>query len=356
MFILTINPGSTSTKIGIFNGSENALKEVHTETIRHDASELAAFPSLIAQLDFRRNLIEKAVENAGLNLWEFKGFVGRGGLLRPIESGVYKVNDDMLADLISGLQGEHASNLGGLLAHALARTHGEDAYIADPVVVDELCPEARVSGHPLIARKSIFHALNHKAIARKYCADNKLAYTDINLIIAHMGGGISVGAHERGRVVDVNDALNGDGPFTPERCGALPARQLIDLCFSGKHTREEVRAMIQPKGGLVAWFGINDFQKACELAQTDEKVRLVIDAMLYAVSKSIGSCAAALRGKIDAILLTGGLAYSTYLVDYITQRTSFIAPVRAYPGEDELLALASAVLRVLSGEEEAKEY
>jgi len=356
MLILTINPGSTSTKLGIFNGDRDGLKELHTETIRHEAGELAAFPTLISQLGFRKELIIRAVKNAGLEMGDIGGFIGRGGLIRSIESGCYKVNEAMLADAGSGLQGVHASNLGSLLAHAVAQTQGKDAYIADPVVVDELMPEARISGHPLMERVSIFHALNHKAIAKKHCKDHGLDYAEANLIVAHMGGGVSVGAHRKGRVVDVNNALYGEGPFSPERCGTLPARQLIDICFSGKYTKEEICAMVQPKGGLVAYFGINDFKKAVEMAGTDEKARVVLDAMLYNIAKAVCACAAALCGRADAVLLTGGMAYSAYLVEYITRRVEFIAPVYAYPGEDELWALASAVFRVLTGEEEAKVY
>ncbi|MCL2406665.1 MAG: butyrate kinase [Defluviitaleaceae bacterium] len=356
MLILAINPGSTSTKIGVFDGSGIDVREVYVENIKHSSEELSGYPTLASQFELRRDIIMKTIEKAGVKVSDITGFVGRGGLLRPLESGCYKVNEALLRDAEVGVQGTHASNLGGILANAVANTQGKEAYIADPVVVDELCNEARISGHPLIPRRSIFHCLNQKAIAKRHCKQNNMDYNKSNLIVAHMGGGVSVGAHRHGRVIDVNNALDGEGPFSPERCGTLPARQLIDLCFSGEYTANEVRAMIQPKGGLVAYFGINDFKEACDMAETNAEVKLVLDAMCYSIAKFIGSAAVALDGVVDAILLTGGMAHSKYLVDYITNKVKFISPVYPYPGEDELLALSAAVHRVLRGEEEAKLY
>lgn len=356
LLILTINPGSTSTKIGIFSGqgTDQEPTPVFVENIRHSAEELSAFATLYDQLDYRRDLILATVKKAGFSLGDIEGFIGRGGLLRPIESGVYKVNDAMTADLHKGIQGVHASNLGGLLAHAVSG--GKGAYIADPVVVDELSSVARISGHPLFKRTSIFHALNQKAIARRHCRLHGLSYNDVNLIVTHMGGGVSVGAHAKGRVIDVNNALDGDGPFSPERSGTLSVGQLINYCFSGKYTEKEIRAMIQPKGGLVAYFNTNDLQEVEEMAKSNDQAALVLDAMAYRVAKEIGAAAISFRGKVDAILLTGGMAYSDRLTSYITDHTAFIAPVHKYPGEDELQALASAIMRVFTGEEEVKVY
>lgn len=352
MKILTINPGSTSTKIGIFHDETAMVKK----TIAHSAKELAAFPTLIDQLGYRENLILETIKNSGFNPSDFDGIIGRGGVLRPIESGVYKINEDMINDLRSGKRGLHASNLGGLLAHAIAGETGKDAYIADPVVVDELWDIARVTGHPLIVKPCIFHALNHKAIARKHCTETSTDYSKSTLIVVHLGGGISVALHQNGRVVDVNNALDGEGPFSPERCGSLPSKQLIELCCDGGYTKNELLSMIQPKGGLVAYLGTNDFREAFEMTENDPAGRLVVDAMLYKTAKEVGAMAAAACGKVDGVVLTGGMAYSQYVTDYLTNRASFIAPVYVYPGEDELWALASSLLRVLKGQETAKVY
>ena len=357
MLILTINPGSTSTKIGIFNGKSNLeLDTIYVETVRHSPKDLSAYPDMVSQLEYRKTLIEDAIKKAGFDPDALEGFIGRGGLLRPIESGVYEVNENMIKDLTEAKRGVHASNLGGILTRAIAVPRGKKAYIADPVVVDELCPVARISGHPLFKRVSVFHALNQKAIARKYCWNNNLHYDKVNLIVAHMGGGISVGAHENGKVIDVNNALDGDGPFSPERSGTMSMGRLIELCFSGEYTETDIRAMIQPKGGLMAHLGTNDLQQAEEMAKTDKNAALILDGMYYRIAKEIGAAAVAISGKTEAVLLTGGMAHSKALVEYITERVSFIAKVFVYPGEDELLALATAALRVLSGEEMAKVY
>ncbi len=357
MHLLAINPGSTSTKIGIFSADDDgALTLVAREAISHTTEELAAFGHLNDQLAYRTALVEKAVKEAGLDLGEIDGFVGRGGLVRSLESGVYRVDEAMLADLRAGLQGTHASNLGGQIAHALASSYGKDAYIADPVVVDELAPVARLSGHPALERRPLFHALNQKAIARRYAAEQGKRYEDVNVVVAHLGGGISVGAHQRGRVVDVNDALDGDGPFSPERTGNLPSGQLVDLCFSGEHTHAEVKAMLVPRGGYVAYFGTNDAQQVARDAGTDPEKALVQDAMAYQVAKYVGAMAVALSGDVDAVLLTGGIAHGQAIVDAITRRVEFLAPVHVYPGEDELLALAGAAHRALTGEQEIRTY
>jgi len=356
MNILAINPGSTSTKIGIYEVENGQLKLVAKETITHSTGELSQFNDVNDQIDYRANLIKQAVTNAGLTLADIDGFVGRGGLVRSLESGVYEVNDSLINDLKVGVQGKHAANLAGQIAHALAKTQGKTAYIADPEVTDELAPVARISGHPKLERRSLFHALNQKAIARRYAKEHGKRYEDTNVIVAHLGGGVSVGAHLRGRVIDVNDALDGDGPFSPERTGNVPSGQLVDLCFSGDYTHDEVKRMLVPGGGYVAYFGTNNAQQIADEAKTDPKKALVQDAMAYQVAKYIGAMAAALHGQVDAILLTGGIVHSETIANAIKDRVSFIAPVITYPGEDELLALASAAQRVLQGEETVKQY
>lgn len=356
MNILAINPGSTSTKIGIYRVDGDQLSLVARESISHSTEELSLFDDLNDQIDYRTKLIEQAVKNAGLEMSDIDGFVGRGGLVRSLESGVYRVNDAMLNDLRIGVQGKHASNLAGQIAHALAESQGKDAYIADPEVTDELAPVARLSGHPLLPRRSLFHALNQKAIGRRYAREQGRRYEDVNVIVAHMGGGVSVGAHQHGRVIDVNDTLDGDGPFSPERTGNVPSGQLVDLCFSGDYTHAEVKSMLVPRGGYVAYFGTNDALQISKDAETDPEKALVQDAMCYQVAKNIAAMAAALEGKVDAILLTGGIVNNEKIVAAIKRRVDFIAPVIVYPGEDELLALASAVQRALQGEEEIKTY
>lgn len=350
---LIINPGSTSTKIGVYYDKEPIL----VETLRHSAEEIGSYKDIYDQLNFREQVILKVLKERNIKIDELSAVVGRGGLLKPIEGGTYLVNDAMIADLKEGVQGQHASNLGGIIAKGIADDIKIPAYIVDPVVVDEMDDIARVSGMPEIERKSIFHALNQKAIAKRYANDIGTEYEKLNLIVVHLGGGISVGAHKLGKVVDVNNALDGEGPFSPERAGGLPVGDLVKLCFSGKYTYSEMKKKINGKGGMVAYLGTNDAKKAGERADAgDEKARLVIDAMAYQVAKEIGKCAAVLQGKVDAILLTGGIAYSKYIVNYIKERVEFISKVIVYPGEDELLALAEGGLRVLNGEEKAKEY
>jgi len=279
-------------------------------------------------------------------------------LIKPIPSGVYEVNDTLLADLKHPPQGEHASNLGGLIAYDIAQSlpQGVKAYIADPVVVDELQDVARISGHPAFKRVSIFHALNQKAIARAYAKETGKKYEELNLIIAHLGGGISVAAHQEGKVVDVNNALDGEGPFSPERSGTLPTGQLVDLCFSGSKSQSEIKRMIKGEGGLMAHVGTNDAYVVEMKALEDPKYKLIQDAMSYQIAKSIGAMAAVLQGKIDAILLTGGIAHNPYVTDYVKKMTAFIAPMKIYPGEDEMRALAVNGLMVIRGELEVQIY
>lgn len=352
--ILAINPGSTSTKIAIFEDEEQKF----VKNIKHPAEEIVKFESVAAQFQFRENIILSELKEAGFDIHDIQAIVGRGGLVKPIESGVYEVNEALVADLNNPPLGEHASNLGGLIAHDIARTlgNGVKAYIADPVVVDELQDVARVSGHPAFRRVSIFHALNQKAIARTYAREVGKPYESLNLIVAHLGGGISVGAHDHGRVIDVNNALDGDGPFSPERSGSLPTGQLVDLCFSGTKTKAEIRRIIKGEGGLVGHLGTNDAYEVEMKAKEDPHYKLIQDAMSYQVAKSIGAMAAVLKGRVDAILLTGGIAYNPFLVDYVREMVGFIAPLKVYPGEDEMRALAMNGLMVIRGELYPKIY
>ncbi|MCL2556636.1 MAG: butyrate kinase [Firmicutes bacterium] len=350
--ILSINPGSTSTKIAVYDNEERVFQE----NVKHSTEELAKFNKLTDQFDVRQSVILKTLEEKGIELKSLNGVIGRGGLLKPMEGGTYIISDNMIKDLHIGVQGEHASNLGGLIANSIAKTLGVPAYIADPVVVDELADVARISGHPEFPRKSIFHALNQKAIARLYCSDKKIDYKKVNLIVAHMGGGVSVGLHSNGRVIDVNNALDGDGPFAPERSGSLPMGSIIKACFSGKYSENDMKKIITGKGGLVAYFESNDFVELEGRAKTDKDVRLALDAFCYQIAKEIGALSTITSGKIDAILLTGGIAHSKDVIRYIKDKVEFIAPVYAYPGEDEMWALACAALRVLKGDEKAKEY
>lgn len=350
---LIINPGSTSTKIGVYDDEDPIL----VETLRHSAEEIGSYKEIYDQLKFREGVILKVLKERNIRINELSAVVGRGGLLKPIEGGTYTVNNVMIADLKEGIQGQHASNLGGIIAKGIAEGLKIPAFIVDPVVVDEMDDIARVSGMPEIDRVSIFHALNQKAIAKKYAKETGTDYDKLNLIVVHLGGGISVGAHKLGKVVDVNNALDGEGPFSPERAGGLPVGDLVKLCFSGRYHQSEIKKKINGKGGIVAYLGTNDAKKAGERAEAgDEQAKLVLDAMAYQVAKEIGKCAAVLKGKVDAILLTGGIAYSKHVVSYIKERVEFISKVVVYPGEDELLALAEGGLRVLKGEEIAKEY
>ena len=352
--ILAINPGSTSTKFSLFEEE----KLVFEKTLRHSSEELKKFERITDQFHFRRNLIMNELSERKTDLEKIAVVVGRGGLIKPIESGIYKVNQRMKDDLAAGFSGQHASNLGGLIADDIASSlNGASAYIVDPVVVDELQSIARISGHPEIERKSIFHALNQKAVARIYATSIGRRYEDLNFVVAHMGGGVSVGAHKNGRVIDVNNALNGDGPFSPERSGGLPSGQLVDLCFSGRFSYDELKEMITGKGGMVAYLGTNSYIEVCKMAENgDKKAILIRDAASYQIGKEIGAMAAVLNGKVDAIILTGGMAYQVTNIIAIRSMVSFIANVVVYPGEDELKALAFNGLLALDGKIEIKTY
>lgn len=351
--VLVINPGSTSTKIAVFDNEKCILEE----TLRHSAQEISSFNEIYDQYEFRKNIILETLNEKDINVTKFSAIVGRGGLLKPIEGGTYEVNEDMIEDLKKGVSGQHASNLGGIIAHEIASQLNIPAYIVDPVVVDEMDEIARISGMPEIERKSIFHALNQKAVARRAAKEMGKTYNDVNLIVAHLGGGVSVGAHRKGKVVDVNNALDGEGPMSPERSGSLPVGDLCKLCFSGKYSLDEIKKLIKGKGGIVAYLDTNDCKSVSQAVDKgDKKAALIYEAMAYQIAKEIGVCAAVLKGNVDAIVITGGIAYDEKMVNWITQRVSFISKVLVYPGEDELEALAEGGLRVLRKEEVPKVY
>jgi len=350
---LIINPGSTSTKIGVFE-DETLLFE---ETLRHSTEEIAQYDSIVDQKDFRRKIIIDLLASKNFDIKSLNVVVGRGGMLKPIPGGTYAVTEELLEDLKKGVQGQHASNLGGILAKEIADSIGVPSYIVDPTVVDELIPIARYSGVPELPRVSIFHALNQKAVAKRYAKEVGKPYETLRLIVVHMGGGVSVGAHENGKVIDVFNALDGDGAFSPERAGGVPSGALIKMCFSGKYTEKEVYGKVLGNGGLNAYLGTNDMREVTKRAKEgDEKAAETKQAFIFQVAKDIGSMACVLNGKVDQILVTGGIAYGEDIVAALKERAEWIAPFTVYPGEDELLALAQGALRVLRGEEELKKY
>ena len=353
-YIIAINPGATSTKIAVYRTN----KFVFLKTIRHDCDELLLFKETMDQLDYRMQMVVSEVKENHIPFDQVGLIVARGGLIHPIESGVYEVNEEMISDLEKGVMGDHASNLGGLIANQLLdQFPNAKAYIADPVVVDELQDVARISGHPNFQRTSIFHALNQKSTARTYAHSRGMEYEDLNLIIAHLGSGISVGAHRKGRVVDVNNGLDGEGPFGPERSGTLPTGALANYCFNSGSSYEEVRKMLAGKGGLFAYMGSKDAQWIEKQAREgDPKARLIQESMAYQISKEIGSLATVLGGEVHAIIITGGIAHNPDLTGYIKERVGFIAPVFIYPGEDEMRALSQNGAMLLSGKITAKEY
>lgn len=357
MKILAINPGSTSTKIAVFENDT----PLFTEVIRHSSQELSKYSNITDQYEFRNEVILKTLQDHDINLEELDAVVGRGGLLKPIPSGVYIVSEAMLEDLRIGVQGEHASNLGGILANEIVKkiqSKHVPAYIVDPVVVDEMDDIARFSGIPEIPRTSIFHALNQKAVARHYARDIGKRYEDLDLIVAHLGGGVTIGAHHQGWVIDVNNGLDGEGPFSPERSGTLPAGPLAKLCFSGRYQLAHIRKKITGQGGIVSYIGTNDVRIVEKRAyeENDLYCREIFEAMAYQIAKEIGAYSVVLKGKIDAILITGGLAYSDMLIKLIKDRIDWIAPIKIYPGEDEMQALAENVYMALKGELSIKEY
>ena len=351
--ILVINPGSTSTKFAIFEDDV----QTHVYTIRHTTEEITKFKHVFDQFDYRYELIISLLKKEKINLTDFAAVIGRGGMLSPVESGIYAVNQPMMELLKNATMGEHAGNLGAFLAYKIAKESGNCmAYIADPIAVDELSDLARISGLPEIPRRSTFHALNHKAIGRLHAEKVGKKYEDLNLIIAHLGGGITVGAHQKGRVVDVNEGLTGYGPFSPERSGTLDAGQLVKMCFSGKYSESELLKKLAGKGGLVAHCGTNNVQELEKRAsEGDEHIKLILRAMSYTVAKEIASLMAVFKEKIDGVLLTGGIAYNNFVVNEIKSRIEPLADVYVYPGEDELRSLALSALRALNGEK-VKEF
>jgi len=351
-YILAINPGSTSTKIAIFLGE----KKILGQNISHAAEELAPFQKIIDQHKFREKVILNFLKENKFDVNLLAAVVGRGGLLTPMASGTYLVNDQMI-DFLKNNKMEHASNLGALLASDIAKIIPVDAFIVDPVVVDEMADIARITGLPEIRRISIFHALNQKAAAREAAKKLSRPYENCRLIVAHLGGGISIGAHLDGQVIDVNNALNGDGPFAPERAGSLPSWSLIELALSGKYDAAALKKKITGKGGIVAHLNVNDMRKVEEMVKAgDRDATLVFEAMAYNVAKEIGSLAPVLEGRIDAIVLTGGIAYDEYFVELIRRRVEFLAKLIILPGEDEMTALTQGALRVLNGEEAPKQW
>lgn len=351
--LLIINPGSTSTKIGVFQ-DKNMIFE---KTLRHSVEELSKYERIYDQYEFRKEIILDSLKENNISTKDLDGVVGRGGLLQPIEGGTYEVNEKMIEDLKTGVLGEHASNLGGILAYEIVKENQGKAFIVDPVVVDELEDVARISGLKEIERMSIFHALNQKAVARRYAKSLDKDYEDLNLIVAHLGGGVSVGVHKKGRVVDVANALDGEGPFSPERSGSLPVGNLVKLCYSNKYKEEEVQSMIKGKGGLVSYLDTNDGIEVAERIKNGDKyAEKIYYAMAYQIAKEIGAVSTILKGEIDGILLTGGLAYDKIFTRWIKEKVFFLGDVVIYPGEDELTALAEGGLRVLKGEEEGKVY
>ena len=351
--ILVINPGSTSTKIGVYEDGA----ELFTQSVAHSAEDLAPFATIASQFEFRQRCILGALADKQFDIGSLACVVGRGGLLKPIPGGTYAVNATMLDDLSNARYGEHASNLGALIANAIASGIGLPSYIVDPVVVDELSDVARVYGHKLFRKQSIFHALNQKAVARRWASEHARRYEDVRLVVAHMGGGVSVGYHDHGKVADVNNALNGEGPFSPERAGTLPSGALTRLCFSGTYTEKEVMKMINGQGGMVSLAGTNDMRvlEARHLAGEPDAT-IVYEAFIYNVGKAIGALAAAAEGKLDGIVLTGGIAYGKPVQEGLKRMVGWMAPVTVYPGEGELEALAQAGARVLDRPSSAQEY
>jgi len=351
-YILVVNPGSTSTKLAVFEEERCLI----SSSLSIEGRSFEGQDDFEKQLEYRLNTVKDFIKNNNYTYSSFKCVVARGGLLRPLEGGVYEVNETMVSDLRSCKYGFHASNFGAVIANEIAGICNIPAYIVDPVVVDEMHPLARLSGIPHIQRKSAFHALNQKFVARKAAKQIGKRYEDANLIVCHMGGGISVGAHFKGRVIDVNNGLE-EGPFSPERSGSLPVLQLVDMCFSNQYSKNEIKSLLVGRGGVVSYFGTTDCKKVEEMAlQGDMKAQLILEAMAYQISKEIGSCSAVLKGEIDLIVLTGGLARSKHLVEWISERVMFIAPVVVYEGENEAEALVEGVMRVLRGEEESRQY
>jgi len=351
--ILAINPGSTSTKIAVYLDKEQIFKK----NIKHNTEYITSFEKIIDQYEFRKEAILSALKDSKIDINEFDAIVGRGGMLKPIEGGTYLVNESMIEYVKAAPRGEHASNLGCVLAKELADSINKPSFIVDPVAVDEMNDIARFTGMPEIKRQSLFHALNQKAVALKAALQLNRNYKDLNLIVVHIDGGISVGAHELGRVIDVNNALDGDGPMSPERSGGLPNGPLYKMAFSGNYTLKEMKRKNYGNGGLVAYLGTNDgLEIDNRIKAGDKEAKFMVEVMCYQIAKEIGSCATVLKGKVDAIVITGGLAFDQSIINLISERVSFIGDILVFPGEDEMEALAYGALRVLTNQEKYKEY
>lgn len=353
-FVLAINPGSTSTKFAVFADE----KPLFVQTLRHSEEELAPFKGrpILDQHEFRQKLIEAEMAERNFPVGKLSAVVGRGGLLRPLASGVYRVTQEMLDELRAAARGEHASNLGAYVARDIADQVNVPAFIVDPVSVDEWPQRTRLSGCALLTRPCLSHALNTKAVARRYCREKGLRYQDLKLVVAHLGSGNSISAHEYGRMIDVTNSRE-EGSFSTERAGGVPVMDLVDLCFSGKYTKKQVETLLFREGGLFSYLGTKDLVEVERRIEAGGKTAsLVFDAMVYQIAKEIGAMAAALQGSVDAVLITGGMAHSTKLIRNLRESIAWIAPVHVYPGEDELQALAEGALRVLRGEESAFPY
>ncbi|NLF06382.1 MAG: butyrate kinase [Pirellulaceae bacterium] len=351
--VIVVNPGSTSTKLALYRGAECLA----SEEINHPKAELAKFDCVFDQYEFRRDAVMQFIEAKGIDLRRCLAVAGRGGLTKPIAGGVYAVGAKMIRDLKSGRWGEHPSSLGAPLAREIGRRAGAPAFIADPVVVDEFWPLSRYSGHPAFERKSRFHALSQRAAARRAADDLGMKYDKCNFVVVHMGGGISIGAHRRGRVVDVNDALDGDGPFSPERSGSLPTGPLVATCFAGKHSHADVWKMLVGRGGMFAYIGTNDCREVEKrIGRKDAKAAEVYEAMAYQIAKWIGASAAVLSGDVKAVVFAGGLARSKLLIRQIKKYAGFVAPFMVYPETEEMIALASAAQAAVAGNVKVQEY
>lgn len=344
--VLVINPRSNFTKIAVYDQYEL----VFLNKVMHPQEELSGFEHINDQYQYRKKIVLQELADSNVELSSINVVVARGGLIKPVKSGVYEINEAMVNDLLHSPFGSDQVNLGGLIASEIAHMLKIKAYTCDPVVVDELDEIARITGHPEFKRKSIFHALNQKAVAKRYAKAFNKKYEEINLIIAHMGAGVTVGAHRMGRVVDVNQGFDGEGPFSPKRSGTLPAGDLVKMCFSGKYTEMEILKKISGKGGLMAYFGTEDLKEIEQRALNgDTYARLIYEAMAYNIAKYIAMMYPVLMGEVEAIILTGGIAHSKYFTDYIVQRVNKLAPVHIYPGGDEMEALAFNVISALEG-------
>lgn len=350
--ILVINPGSTSTKIALFLEGNC----ICSTNLSHSIEEIKEFERIYDQKDMRTEVILEWVKDQGVSTSDLCAVVGRGGLLRPMPGGTYIVTDGMLDDLKIGYQGEHASNLGGIIANEIGKKANVPAFIVDPVAVDEFEDEARVSGLPELPRRSLVHALNIKAVTRRVCERLGKDFENSSYVVAHLGGGISIAPVINGRIIDVNNA-NEDGPFSPERAGGLPVGDVARMAFSGKYTYKEMKKKLVGEAGLVAYLGTNDGRVVDKMIEEgDSKAELTLRAMAYQIAKEIGAYTTTLMGKVDAVIITGGLAHNKRLVSWITERVNFIAPVELVPGEDEMQALYEGAVRVVNGEETAKNY